>query len=45
MNRLEAALGGRKTLDRPRSDGFVDTFKLVQAKVAETEEIAEQAGG
>ena len=45
MDRLEAALGGRKTPDSPRSDGFVDTFKLVQAKVAETEEIAEQATG
>ena len=31
--------------DRPRSDGFANTFKLVQAKVAETEEIAEQATG
>ncbi len=41
-DRLEAALGGRHALDRPRSDRLGNTLDLVLAEVAQTEEIAEQ---
>jgi hypothetical protein len=39
---LEAALGGRQALDRPRPNQFANTLKLVPAKVAQTEKIAKQ---
>ena len=41
-DRLETALGGRHALDRPRRDRLGNTLDLVQAEVAQTEQIAEQ---
>ena len=41
-DRLEAALGSRHALDRPRRDRLGNTLDLVPAEVAQTEQIAEQ---
>ena len=40
---LEAALGRRHTLDRPRRDRLRKTLEFVRAEIAQTEQIAEQA--
>src|SRR5262249_19575728 len=39
---LEAALGRRHTLDRPRRDRLRKTLKFVRAEIAQPEQIAEQ---
>src|SRR5262249_21260231 len=39
---VEAALGRRNALDRPRRDRFSNTLELVPAKVAQAEKAAEQ---
>jgi hypothetical protein len=39
---LEAALGSRHTLDRPRRDRLGNTLDIVPAEVAQTKQIAEQ---
>src|SRR6516162_11637092 len=41
-DRLEAALGSRHALDRPRCDRLGNTLDLVPTEVAQTEQIAEQ---
>src|SRR5262245_9773965 len=41
-DRLEAVLGSRQTLDRPCRDRLGNTLDLMQAEVAQTEQIAEQ---
>src|SRR6476469_8225844 len=41
-DRLEAALGGRDTLDRPRCNRLGNALELVPAKIAQTEEVAEE---
>ena len=41
-DRLEAALGGRQALDRPRPGRLANTLKLVLAKIAQKEKIAKQ---
>ena len=42
MDCLEAALGSRETLDRPRCNRRGNTLELVPAQIAQTEEMAEQ---
>src|SRR5262249_23073458 len=44
-DRLEAALGSRHALDRPRCDRLGNTLNLVPAEVAQTKQIAEQPAG
>src|SRR5262249_24600964 len=42
VDRLETALGSQHALNRPRRNGLANTLHLVQAQLAQTEQIAEQ---